>query len=264
MSNVNLKNLSLVDMDVLSFDYVELSTKWKAENICSPYTRIYMVTKGIGYLWDINGKIEMTAGNVYIIPAGHAISYCCEDDFCKIFSHISMRLPSGYDVFENFDRIICFEDREKISRLLDCVHINSVKKIMETKLYLYSVICRCIEDINDMPIKNNSELISKIKSIIEKNLSINLTVNDIADELFISPSAVRKKFKEEMGISIGKYIDDCIMNAAEYDVRNSNMSIHQISEKLGFCDQFYFSRRFSQKFGIAPMHYRRVQRYKVK
>ena len=134
---------------------------------------------------------------------------------------------------------------------------------METKHYLYSIICRCIEEINDIQIKNNSDLVIRTKDIIEKNLSINLTVNDIADKLFVSPSAVRKKFKEEMGISIGKYIDDSIMNAAENDVRNSNMSIHQISEKLGFCDQFYFSRRFSQKFGIAPMHYRKVQRYKV-
>ena len=264
MSNVNLKNLSLVNMEILSFDYVELTKKWKSENMCSPYTRIYIVTNGVGYLWDNKSKIKMTKGNVYIIPAGHYVSYACEDNFCKIFFHISMRLPSGYDIFENFDHLIYFQDEERISKLFDCVQINSVKKIMETKHYLYSIICRCIEGINDMPIKNNSELVIKIKSIIEKNLSINLTVNDIADKLFISPSAVRKTFKEEMGISIGKYIDDSIMIAAEYNVRNSNMSIHQISEKLGFCDQFYFSRRFSQKFGIAPMHYRRVQRYKVK
>lgn len=264
MSNVDLKNLSLVNMDVLSFDYVELTKKWKAENISSPYTRIYMVTNGVGYLWDNNNMIKMTRGNVYIIPAGCTVSYGCEDNFCKMFFHISMKLPSGYDLFQKFDRCIYFEDRENISKIFDCVQINSVKKIMETKLYLYSVICRCIEEISDVPIKNNSELVTRIKTIIRENLSVNLTVNDIADELFISTSAVRKKFKEEMGISIGKYIDDCIMFEAEYDVRNSNMSISQISEKLGFCDQFYFSRRFSQKFGIAPMHYRRVQRYKVR
>ena len=88
MSNVDLKNLSLINMEILSFDYVELTKNWKTKNTCSPYTRIYIVTNGVGYLWDNKSKIKMTKGNVYIIPAGHYVSYGCEDDFCKIFFHI--------------------------------------------------------------------------------------------------------------------------------------------------------------------------------
>ena len=34
-----------------------------------------------------------------------------------------------------------------------------------------------------------------------------------------------------------------------------NMSVGEISEKLGFCDQFYFSRRFKKRFGLSPREY---------
>ena len=104
--------------------------------------------------------------------------------------------------------------------------------------------------------------IAKIRAIIEKNPSIQLSVEKIANELFISPVTVHKIFKEEMGIPIGKYIDDYVMFNAEFEVRQGTLSIREISEKLGFCDQFYFSRRFSQKYGMSPMKYRKEQQYK--
>ena len=36
------------------------------------------------------------------------------------------------------------------------------------------------------------------------------------------------------------------------------MQISRISERYGFCDQFYFSRRFKEKFGVTPQKYRKM------
>ena len=38
---------------------------------------------------------------------------------------------------------------------------------------------------------------------------------------------------------------------------NEQLSIAEISTRLGFCDQFYFSRRFKQKFGETPSSFRK-------
>ena len=65
-------------------------------------------------------------------------------------------------------------------------------------------------------------------------------------------------FKKEIGVSVGRYIDDRLMYVAELELRRGEKSINEISDMLGFCDQFYFSRRFSQTYGIPPIKYRKT------
>lgn len=261
MTNQNFLNLSMINMDILTFDKIQLNHEWQAENINSPYTRIYIVTEGIGYLRYGTKKIQMEKGGVYVIPAGLPFSYGCEDGFSKIFFHISLQQPNGYDVFERFNRCLFFDDPYGVDTVKRCFEADSVTKIMEIKAYLHTIVCRCMLQEGDIKLSRYSEKVKKIQKIIEENLSVTLTVEKIAKQLFISPATVHKIFREEMGISVGKYIDDYIMFTAEYEVRQGTLPIREISEKLGFCDQFYFSRCFSKEFGLSPIQYRKKQNY---
>ena len=92
---------------------------------------------------------------------------------------------------------------------------------------------------------------------IEKNLSLKLTASEIAKNLFVSESKLVKLFKSEIGVTIGKYIDDYLFDYAEHLLLNTKLSIRQISEKLEFCDQFYFSLKFTVKYGKSPRTYRK-------
>lgn len=261
MTNQNFLNLLMINMEILSFDKIQLNHEWRGENVNSPYTRIYMITKGIGYLCYGTEKLQMKEGYVYVVPARLPFSYYCEDGFSKIFFHISLQQPNGYDVFDRFNRCLFFLDPEGVASIKRCFEADSVKKIMEIKAYLHTVVCRCMLHEDEIKLSRYSEKVKAIQKVIEKNVSVNLTVEKIAKQLFISPATVHKIFRVEMGIPIGKYIDDYIMFIAEYEVRQGNLSIREISEKLEFCDQFYFSRCFSKNFGMSPMQYRKAQNY---
>ena len=89
------------------------------------------------------------------------------------------------------------------------------------------------------------------------NISADLSMEKIAKALSTSSEKLRKTFRSETGISIGKYIDNRVMHKAELMVREDRYSIKEISDILGFCDQFYFSRCFTRKFGISPRTYRK-------
>lgn len=78
----------------------------------------------------------------------------------------------------------------------------------------------------------------------------------MADALFIPPEQLRKAFRAETGIPIGKYIHNRLMTKAELEVRRGEFSVKELSQRLGFCDQFYFSRCFAQKYGLSPVKYR--------
>ena len=56
---------------------------------------------------------------------------------------------------------------------------------------------------------------------------------------------------------LGRYVNDRLFYYAEQQLRLTDRTIKEISEQLGFCDPFYFSRMFTQRFGTSPKEYRR-------
>ena len=90
---------------------------------------------------------------------------------------------------------------------------------------------------------------------IRENLSVKISVKELADRLYISESILAKKFRKEVGITLGKYIDKMVFYEAEKLIMQGDLTIGQISEKLGFCDQFYFSRKFKERYQETPQSY---------
>lgn len=258
MNELYLQSLNSLNMEILEVDKIELEDWWSENGICSPYTRIYIPTRGTGYVRIGVNKITLTPGYVYVIPAGVTFSYWREDGFEKIYYHISLRRTGGYDFLENTKDIFVFSLDDRIKEIFNCFPIDSVSKVTKTKSILFSIVNRCFEECGDLDIDKYSDRICEAIAYITKHLHSGLNVEKLADELFISPSKLRKIFKDEMGISIGKYIDDAVLVATEKDVRLDTMPIHEISEKYKFCDQFYFSRCFTKKFGISPRQYRKI------
>ncbi|MBQ8868969.1 MAG: AraC family transcriptional regulator [Oscillospiraceae bacterium] len=39
---------------------------------------------------------------------------------------------------------------------------------------------------------------------------------------------------------------------------NTQLPLYRISDELGFYDQFYFSRRFKEKYAVSPLKYRKM------
>ena len=52
-------------------------------------------------------------------------------------------------------------------------------------------------------------------------------------------------------------IDDLILTRAAQMIVEEQFSLNAISNRFGFCDQFYFSRKFKAKFGVTPSEYKR-------
>lgn len=67
-----------------------------------------------------------------------------------------------------------------------------------------------------------------------------LSLNTIASELLVSPSYLSRSFTKIQGISLTAYITRCRMEHARDLLKNTDMSIAQISEQSGYSDLFYF------------------------
>lgn len=102
----------------------------------------------------------------------------------------------------------------------------------------------------------NRQLINQIKKFILKNYNTNLTLEQIAESVFMSPYYVSRIFKEEQGITIMEYLTKVRLEEAKKLLRNPRYHIDEIAEKLGYNDPSYFSKVFRRKEGMTPTQYR--------
>lgn len=249
-------NILNIDIHILYARYVELDSRWYADNITSPYTRIYMVTEGCGNISCHGKEYSLVPGYIYVIPAGLRFSFHCTDKLCKTFFHISIPTPEGYDLLERLDHPVEFSSPEQITRITSALAEHSVQSILEIKSCLYQLVGRCLAETSPITLRKYSEYVTKIIHYVNHYPNASLTADTIARALLTSTSRLRSTFRAETGTPIGTYIHDRVLYYAELQVRCSTKSIKEISESLGYCDQFYFSRCFARKFGLSPAKYR--------
>ena len=107
---------------------------------------------------------------------------------------------------------------------------------------------------------NNSMSISwHVREYIDRNYSkADLTISSIANSLYLSPSYVGQVFYREEGQKILDYLRQYRITQSWELLRNTDVSIQDIAEKVGFSSVQYFHRIFRQFTGISPMRYRQA------
>ncbi len=105
--------------------------------------------------------------------------------------------------------------------------------------------------------KLDRKFISEFTSIIESNLSNeDLSVDDIYKGLGISKIQLYRKTKALLGFNVNDYILSVRLQKAKYLLINEDLSISEISYKVGFSSQAYFSTVFKSKFSVTPSEFK--------
>ena len=107
------------------------------------------------------------------------------------------------------------------------------------------------EIISDMLIKYMNDHIEE-----------SITIDDLCADLHYNRSYIYRQFKKTTGSSIMSYFNKMKINRAKELLRDTKMSISDISEKLSFDDANYFSKVFKKYVGYTPSSYRKIKRGK--
>lgn len=103
------------------------------------------------------------------------------------------------------------------------------------------------------------ELIKTGAEYLNKHFDEDVSIGEIASMCNISEVYFRRLFKEQTGKSPAEFRNsERLLRAREY-LRYSDVSISDISDRLGFVDASYFAKRFKEAYGMSPLAYRKLK-----
>ncbi len=98
----------------------------------------------------------------------------------------------------------------------------------------------------------------EVKSFVQAHYGEKLSVAQIAEMVNMSESRFAHVFKKETGISFWEYVNQVRMDQAEKLLKETDMRIGDIAERIGMDNPNYFSSQFKKRKGKSPLAYRNM------
>lgn len=107
-------------------------------------------------------------------------------------------------------------------------------------------------DAEDIPAVRNTI------SYIQNHLDENLTIQLLAERVFLSPYYFSRLFKKKTGYSPYEYIIISRINRAKYLLKTTKLPLEEIAAASGYHSAGRFINAFSERVGIPPERFRRL------
>ena len=102
----------------------------------------------------------------------------------------------------------------------------------------------------------NSPAIVNLIQYIQNHLDEPLNLSSLGKHVHFNTSYLSHLFKQEIGIGITTFINELRISRACSMLESTNLSISEISERIGFNDAKYFARLFHKAANLSPSVYR--------
>lgn len=164
-----------------------------------------------------------------------------------------------YDVAAALIRFCCeeelskevFNEGEFLESLMNAKNIES----------MYTLISDAVEQICSQYTPENNLFVNNVTSYIDKVYSDNsISVTSISEHFGLHPTYMSNLFKEKTGIGLLEYINKVRINKSIEIMMNTNLTINEISEKVGYLNANTYIRVFKKLMGVTPNKYRTIKK----
>ena len=171
----------------------------------------------------------------------------------KYHTVILTALVSRFCIEAGLEISIAYNLSDIYIQLID--NASTVSEVYTIQNDLLRTYCRKMSDLSKNRVVSRHIVVAI--DYIRSHIQENLTVESIADSLSLNSSYLSKLFKQEMGITLSRYIRDQKINVACNMLRHLDESSLTIANYLGFSSQSHFIQVFKKSTGLTPEEYRR-------
>jgi AraC-like DNA-binding protein len=271
-----------------SFDIV--GDWWNFKEINSPFSRIYLITEGEGWVFLNNQEFHLTPGKLFLIPKFTFHSYKCKDRmghfyYCFLdeiiegvgmydliqFNNLVDAKPEDYSLFSRLNELnpnrsiinpdpATYDNKETIHSFSQKDQQQNLAGIIETQGIMLLLTSRFINEKDTE--KDNSHFtkgrLNKVNYYIDQNLHNKITLADLANQACLSADYFSSVFNEIMGIRPMEYVIKKRIERAQMLLLTTNLTISQIAEKVGISNNSYFSTLFKKYSRQTPEAYQKL------
>ena len=284
--NTLLRDLKLT---ILNVDHVRCQSDWHFHRVCSPFSRLYLVTDGYATVDHHDRQFCLGAGTLHLIPAFTTHDCHCPEWFDVYFVHFTCELDEGVDLFtmQEYDYLLDAEkwDITLFGRLCE---INQHKKLttrdphlpanksifiddrrdqsssacdfLQSQGLLRMLLARFLDTVKDKPLQQNLQEMSRFKEVmqyIDANLDEQITLSDLSQILYLENGYFSNLFYKVMGVRPIEYTNKKRIERAQRLLLTTDDTLDNIARRTGFGNWTYLSRVFKKYVGVTPGKYRK-------
>lgn len=128
-------------------------------------------------------------------------------------------------------------------------HFSDIVKMIES--YLSDVTAEFGREQNA-----SNYAVYQVEQYIRLHYGEDLTLNLLADMVYLNPNYLSNIFAQVTGCTLNKYIKQVRMEKAQELLLNTNMKVTDISQTVGYPNTSYFCKTFQKLFGTTPERFR--------
>ena len=128
-------------------------------------------------------------------------------------------------------------------------HFSDIVKMIES--YLSDVTAEFEREQNA-----SNYAVYQVEQYIRLHYGEDLTLNLLADMVYLNPNYLSNIFAQVTGCTLNKYIKQVRMEKAQELLLNTNMKVTDISQTVGYPNTSYFCKTFQKLFGTTPERFR--------
>lgn len=248
-----------------SYDWNGL-TRSESEIIVFQYT-----ISGSGKI-DINDDtFDLKVGDAFFvkIPSKHRYYLPTSSNEWE-FIHITLfgdeALKCYEDITNNFGHIMNLHiNTTPISLIIDMLRVLSSEKThdaYETSAFAYSFLMELHRHLlNFKTVEEWPEAISKAIKYMNKHYHLPITLDDIVQASGLSKYHFNRRFHSTIHITPIQYLTNIRINQSIELLKNGDLTIDDIAQKVGFSNGNYFGKVFRSLLGIPPGEYRHTRSF---
>ncbi len=228
----------------------KLSVKNGKDKGIDEYTVVLVISGNLTAV--IDGRVMNVPKNHIVILSPDVISCIKGDNDSALF----FSFKGKGEILEKIKDKIFTLTEDKISFIKECTNDESDLYLFKLKLALQFILSYCynLKSVNTLLDKKDAATFTKAVSILKEYIGGEISVDELADNLKISLSQVKRLFAKYSDIGVHEYLIALKIIKAKKLLRQ-NTSVTETAERVGFATQAYFSAAFKKITGVSPKAY---------
>ena len=240
-----------------------------------PVGSIAFCAEGTADYLSLGKRFTLTGGDILFMPQGGTYISDWKTDGRLIAAHFlysprGIKYPvskvSGKEaLFDSFTRMLSdwrtIRDKTDASLKLGAAEsdVHNLSVILHMTGTWNIIMSEIIPELEAIPVPTEDPRVDAAVNYISAHMCERITISDIASAVCVSPSHLHAIFRNTLGVSPIEYKLRLQTDEAQrLLIARPDLTVGEISDRLGFASDIYFRKVFRNQTGMSPTAFRRT------